>query len=469
MRLMDLIRLGTEYLIAGCAAAVFITIALIVGYKFIYQKLLHGTKKISKWQALWLIAFVVYGMVLLGATFLSRGGFYTGSEIVPFFASYKEAWYQGRMGNVRNLIVNILLFVPFGFMLPLGIKRFRVFWKTGLVGLITTVLIEGLQLVTKRGIFECDDILNNLLGTMIGYGFFALVSWLFLEKKKKKTVAKMLACQLPLILCSLAIATACFLYEKQELGNLSVHYITKIPGSKFEIHSDLKLDTKEEKAFVYQVKKYSLQETRELAENILGKTGTTIHDNETDLYDDTVFYRGTGKHVSVDFKGGFYDYTDFDALYSETKLERIQDASEEEVREALGKLGVELPMETTFENKGDGQYTFAAKSIEARGLIYDGQLTCTYMEGGCISVIRNRIYACTPYKEYPLISQEQAFQEILAGKFRFYFGSGGKHIINMQDVSLGYQLDSKSFYQPVYFFDVTIEGKEYQIQIPAVK
>ena len=37
-----------------------------------------------------------------------------------------------------------------------------------------TLAIETLQLVAKRGVFEADDIINNTLGAVVGYGLFYL-------------------------------------------------------------------------------------------------------------------------------------------------------------------------------------------------------------------------------------------------------------------------------------------------------
>ena len=64
----------------------------------------------------------------------------------------KAAW--------RNIILNICMFIPLGFLLPF-LDKFKIWWKNYLVGLATTLIIELLQLVTHRGIFEIDDIINN--------------------------------------------------------------------------------------------------------------------------------------------------------------------------------------------------------------------------------------------------------------------------------------------------------------------
>lgn len=469
MRFQDLLRMGMEYAVTGIMIAVFAVIIFALLYKIVYQKMLHGTKKLGKWKTLWIFAMVIYGVVILGATFMSRGGYYSGMEIVPPFASYREAWYQGKISNVRNIAVNILLFVPFGVLLPLGIKKARVFWKTYLVGLLVTIGIESLQFVTGRGIFEFDDILNNLLGVMIGYGIYEFVSWLLRKEEKRTTVIRMLLCQIPLILYAVVVTVLFLIYQCQELGTLDIHYVTKIPNNQFEIVSDRIYSEQEGKAFVYCIKEYNLQETREIADKLLKNAGTEVNDNLTIIYDETVFYRGHERHVSVDYYGGLYEYIDFEATFSDDQLKPKTDATQEEIQNALLQLGVEVPNDMVFQNNGDGKYAFIADTLKRNDVIYDGSLTCDYMEDGSVANIRNNLYACTEYKEFDIISEKQAYQNLLDGAFRFYFGESEKELIEVLDLSLAYRLDSKLFYQPVYVFDVMIEEEMNQIVIPAIK
>ena len=64
------------------------------------------------------------------------------------------------------LIYNILMFVPFGFFLPLTtkIKSFR---KMIWVAVLTPVCVEVLQLVFGRS-FDVDDLICNFIGILAG-------------------------------------------------------------------------------------------------------------------------------------------------------------------------------------------------------------------------------------------------------------------------------------------------------------
>lgn len=72
-----------------------------------------------------------------------------------------------------------------------------------------TIFIEVLQLISKRGIFEIDDIINNTLGCMIGYGI-VMIFLLFSKRNKGSLKSKVLtlACyQIPVIITIISFST----------------------------------------------------------------------------------------------------------------------------------------------------------------------------------------------------------------------------------------------------------------------
>ncbi len=73
----------------------------------------------------------------------------------------------------RNIIGNIIMFIPFGFFssyyLKLNKKRF-IF----IVTFIISVLIECIQLKIGRA-FDVDDIILNMIGSLVGYYLYRIV------------------------------------------------------------------------------------------------------------------------------------------------------------------------------------------------------------------------------------------------------------------------------------------------------
>ena len=70
--------------------------------------------------------------------------------------------------------LNILLFIPLGFLRPMAFAQTRRSWIVIGTGTLVSLLIEITQLITHRGWFDVDDIFLNTLGAVIGYGFYKL-------------------------------------------------------------------------------------------------------------------------------------------------------------------------------------------------------------------------------------------------------------------------------------------------------
>lgn len=82
-------------------------------------------------------------------------------------------WQNIYWANV-NLVGNVVVFIPLGFLLPHTFKKLDGFFKTFFVSLLIILFIEFGQLFTGVGEFDVDDILLNLIGSMSGYIIYAI-------------------------------------------------------------------------------------------------------------------------------------------------------------------------------------------------------------------------------------------------------------------------------------------------------
>ncbi len=71
--------------------------------------------------------------------------------------------------SLEGIILNILLFIPFGYLLPLIWSKADRWWKVTLLGFSISLIIELLQLFTRLGYADVDDLINNTVGALIGY------------------------------------------------------------------------------------------------------------------------------------------------------------------------------------------------------------------------------------------------------------------------------------------------------------
>ena len=73
---------------------------------------------------------------------------------------FQGLFWEIEMGYWNNIIQNILLFIPLGFLI--GGKR-------GIIaGVLLSIGIESIQFMFRLGYCELDDVLNNTIGTAIG-------------------------------------------------------------------------------------------------------------------------------------------------------------------------------------------------------------------------------------------------------------------------------------------------------------
>ena len=85
------------------------------------------------------------------------------------------------LSDFVNACLNVLLFVPFGFFLPMLWKEFRSIKRVALAGIVATFFIEISQLFTGRAT-DIDDIITNSIGTLIGYLIVHFVTENFIKR-----------------------------------------------------------------------------------------------------------------------------------------------------------------------------------------------------------------------------------------------------------------------------------------------
>lgn len=130
-------------------------------------------KRMGKTPLKWLpgILFGIYFAVLMAITFLSReSGSRSGAMDLELFST----WGINDRNNAY-VIENVLLFIPYGFLCGWNFIGARNLFRCAALGAVTSFGIEWMQLTTGRGYFQIDDILTNILGTVIGWIIFRIL------------------------------------------------------------------------------------------------------------------------------------------------------------------------------------------------------------------------------------------------------------------------------------------------------
>ena len=111
------------------------------------------------------ILFGAYIAAVLWITLFSRIGDGYRGFLLPFHSYIRIAKGSSR-AFVEN-VENVLLFIPLGVAVG-AVKKWN--WKkTAIAGFCVSLCIELLQAIFAFGIFECDDLINNTLGSVIGF------------------------------------------------------------------------------------------------------------------------------------------------------------------------------------------------------------------------------------------------------------------------------------------------------------
>lgn len=111
------------------------------------------------------LLFIIY--ILLLYELLTRAELNTvrGYNLVPFSEMFR--YEIGSTSFYLNVVGNIVIFIPFGYLISTYIKPKRIL-SILIVSVISSATVEFVQLCIGRS-FDVDDIILNVLGCIIGY------------------------------------------------------------------------------------------------------------------------------------------------------------------------------------------------------------------------------------------------------------------------------------------------------------
>jgi glycopeptide antibiotics resistance protein len=102
---------------------------------------------------------------------------FASANFIPFKTLYYYLSLQEKLETgTENIGGNIVLFLPFGFLLPLAWRWFSQPLKLILAAFLCSLFLETLQLLFALGNFDVDDLLLNLCGALVGFLLFSRVA-----------------------------------------------------------------------------------------------------------------------------------------------------------------------------------------------------------------------------------------------------------------------------------------------------
>ena len=179
-----------------------ISAVIYIPCRLLYLK--RKQRAFAVWHELFLFLFWIYAFGVFSQTVLPRfyigvtdsGAFYFDTYIPPRtapnfmpFATLRLFW-ENRGNSLDwsslsfiNLLGNLLLFLPFGILLPAVYPRQRRFYRVFLLSFLGILGVEVLQYFFGR-VADVDDVLLNSISIVIGYFLFAV--WMRIYKAFQK-------------------------------------------------------------------------------------------------------------------------------------------------------------------------------------------------------------------------------------------------------------------------------------------
>lgn len=462
--LWELRRSFTLVFLAGIAAAVVLVAACLI-----HKRKYKGEKEFPWGKALLWLLFVGYMAIILSVTILRGIGGYREWNL-HLFRAWREAWNNYSVKNWANVLLNVAMFVPLGFLLPLLGRRFRKWYWAIPAGFAVSLVIELVQLAIGRGICDVDDLFANTLGAVIGFAVIMTILSVFGEKGNRLKPG--LAYGSLMLASVMAIGSIFAVYELKEYGNLpnAPAYTSNTRGTVWTL--DCELPVLETEVPVYKTQTRSLEECDAFAEEfkkIVGTGYTTIS-----YYEEAAYYMDqsgdeNGTHfLFVSYLDPSYEYS-----YGRGDNPMWADADRETIEAEVAHLPVLIPEYAEFTAEGEGWHTFTVDQHIDGAVMVDGTLRCRYAEDGTVRKVENNLLSYTYHDMVAIISPEEAFEQLCSGNFhdRGFFERKKPSDVSVRSCTWGYEIDTKGFYQPVYYFEVLSDDGIYEdrLMIPAMK
>lgn len=462
MRLQELMGMLEGYFTFALLAVIALGIILLSGYFIVYKIIFKGKRSINTKKLILLGLLIGYILMVIGVTFLNRGSHFLGHIDLSFFKSYREAWYNFSVRHWQFVILNIIMFVPLGILLPLVHARFRsAAWTIGSAFLFT-LLIETFQLITGYGIFELDDLFNNLLGGIIGYGI--VMGILSIKNKEIKRVALYFS---PLLFVTSSFLIVFSYYHYKEFGNLDIVPVGRVDMSEVSITNNVKLSEDKITTPVFLAPSYTKKEADGFVSHFFENLNVDTSDMEVIAYPSEGVYWSKDRFHNIWFRylDGSYRYIDYSSHTNESSL---KDVGEGVLIKNLKDFGIDIPEGEHFQKLDTGIYEWPVLQKVVGNQLIDGSLTVEFYDDDRIKAVDNRLVTYEKVKDVQVKSKQDAYNEVIAGQFQYYNLQKAVSQLHIHEVNLEYHLDSKGFYQPVYAFETTIDGTDLIILIPAI-
>lgn len=167
----------------------------------------HNVQKDVPYTNSHFLAVIVFSLYIVGVYHFTGAGTIYDGLLYGFTVRQNQLNFIpfSHTIDIVAYLLNILLFIPLGLLAPLFWQKMTKLTNVMGIASVFTLLIEASQLLNNRRT-DIDDVLLNILGAIVGYGFYKLLDRL---AKSKFQANNQLSAELPI--CILTVFAARFL------------------------------------------------------------------------------------------------------------------------------------------------------------------------------------------------------------------------------------------------------------------
>lgn len=168
-----------EAVISSIWPSLLILITILFTIRFF--KFISNRKRIVLYQEVLNLIFIVYLMCFFYILTFEDVDWST-ANLIPFKEMFRFEF--GSKMFIRNVLGNILLFLPYGFYLSYFMKLKRLKYVAAF-SLFVSIAVEIIQYRIGR-VFDIDDIILNIAGGILGYYLYRLGEYILNKTKLNK-------------------------------------------------------------------------------------------------------------------------------------------------------------------------------------------------------------------------------------------------------------------------------------------
>lgn len=142
--------------------------SLCLAYQvYLYNKNKDFNKKGILKHFLWIDIFLLYIALMFDVA--GSGTIWDIGKYPEIIRTEEISLIPFSSDGILTYLLNIIMFMPLGFLVPFIWEKFQSIKKITILGLTLSIYIEITQLFNRRKT-DIDDVLMNVLGTLLGFG-----------------------------------------------------------------------------------------------------------------------------------------------------------------------------------------------------------------------------------------------------------------------------------------------------------